>query len=184
MRFYHSLLLSLALFFTCFISSNAQVLTNSASYLTSRVWSFNGTFIIGSVTTATFDPLTQTAVLGTSNALLRIDLNTSSLNNANSIIRIFRQDVLADFIGPQIDPSSRLVLVAGRAAPSTIGLLFLDNLTLVDVGFDIGIPNPISVPALQDIFGSVKDSRYAYFAARFFFLFVIFLFHFSHFSIF
>jgi hypothetical protein len=170
MAFYHTfLLLCLSLVFASFAPSYAQVLTNSASYLTSRVLSFNNSFIVGSVTTATFDPLTQTALLGTSNTLIRLDLNTNSLNNANSTFRIFQQDVLADLIGPQIDPSSRLILVAGRAPPPSVALLYLDNLTLVDVGFNVGNQNPVRVSALQDILGSVRDSQYAYFASRLFF---------------
>jgi len=159
--------LFVSLILHCFVSIHTQgILTNSATYLNSRIWLFNNTYIIGSISSATVDAVTQTAILGTTNALILMNLAGSFLNNSNFLFKVFQQDVMSEFVGPQIDPSTRFVLVAGHAAPSTIGLFYLDSLNLVDVGFAVGNLNPIQAPALQDIFGSVKDSQYAYFASR------------------
>lgn len=156
----------------CFALSHAQqFLTNSATYLDTQIFSLNSTNIniLGSVSSTAIDNVTQTAILATTNALIRMNIAGDFLNQSNYLARIIQQNMISQFVGPQIDPSSGFVLVGGQEPPASIGLFHLSNLTLVDVGFAVGTRNPITVRALQDILGSVKDSQYAYFASRFVF---------------
>ncbi len=148
----------------CYGALSDDVLVNTSSFLGTVSWpssqgltgNFRSSYIIND--TLVFTTASGLAVLDLdhnwTNGLVAGASKTKSLEPISGIFSP---------TAPFVDEQRREIIVASGAVPPRLAVLSLDTLELVEYNYT----NPVPAPSLSEVYASVSDGTYLYYASRY-----------------